>query len=80
MADISSYWREQTRKRRERARAQGRCVICMSAQARPNLKTCKRCSDAATASTKARRARKRIPDAADAALDESHHPGGSVAA
>jgi hypothetical protein len=55
MSDIASYWREQTRKRRLRARELGLCVICMSAQARPGRKTCARCCAAATAATQKRR-------------------------
>lgn len=53
--DISDYWREQSRKRRIKARATGRCIICMTRDAREGRVTCGRCCAAATAATKRRR-------------------------
>lgn len=53
--DISDYWREQSRKRRIKARETGRCIICMTRDAREGRVTCGRCCAAATASTKRRR-------------------------
>lgn len=53
--DISEYWREQSRKRRVKARATGRCIICMTRDAREGRVTCGRCCAAATAATKRRR-------------------------
>ncbi len=62
--NISDYWREQSRKRRVKARETGRCIICMTRDARPGRVTCERCCMAATAATKRRRA-------ASARVDES---------
>ncbi len=56
---ISDYWREQSRKRRVKARAIGRCIICMTREARPDRVTCERCCAAATAATKRRRSERR---------------------
>jgi len=53
--DISDYWREQSRKRRIKARETGRCIICMTRDAREGRVTCGRCCAAATAATKRRR-------------------------
>lgn len=65
--DISEYWREQSRKRRIKARETGRCIICMTRDAREGRVTCGRCCAAATAATKRRRVtRRREPgDGAD---------------
>lgn len=57
--DISDYWREQSRKRRRKARETGRCIICMTRDARGGRVTCERCCAAATAATKRRRMAKR---------------------
>lgn len=57
--DISDYWREQSRKRRIKARQTGRCIICMTRDAREGRVTCGRCCAAATASTKRRRGTRR---------------------
>jgi len=57
--DISDYWREQSRKRRIKARETGRCIICMTRDAREGRVTCGRCCAAATASTKRRRGTQR---------------------
>jgi hypothetical protein len=54
--NVSDYWREQSRKRRLRARENGRCIICMTREARAQRVTCERCCAAATAATKRRRA------------------------
>ena len=59
--NIADYWREQSRKRRAKARESGRCIICMTREARPDRVTCQRCCDAATAATKRRRS---VPRAA----------------
>lgn len=53
--NISEYWREQSRKRRAKARETGRCIICMTREARADRVTCERCCAAATAATKRRR-------------------------
>jgi len=53
--NVSDYWREQSRKRRAKAREAGRCIICMTRDARPERVTCQRCCDAATAATRRRR-------------------------
>jgi hypothetical protein len=53
--NISDYWRDQSRKRRAKARETGRCIICMTREARPARVTCQRCCDAATAATRRRR-------------------------
>lgn len=57
--NVSEYWREQSRKRRLKARETGRCIICMTRDARPARVTCERCSAAATAATKRRRGERR---------------------
>ena len=57
--DISEYWREQSRKRRVKARETGRCIICMTRDAREGRVTCSRCCAAATAATKRRRVSRR---------------------
>ena len=57
--DISVYWREQSRKRRIKARETGRCIICMTRDAREGRVTCGRCCAAATASTRRRRGTQR---------------------
>jgi hypothetical protein len=57
--DISEYWREQSRKRRVKARETGRCIICMTRDAREGRVTCGRCCAAATAATKRRRVSRR---------------------
>ena len=57
--NVSDYWREQSRKRRIKARESGRCIICMTREARPDRVTCERCCAAATASTKRRRSGRR---------------------
>ena len=57
---ISDYWREQSRKRRVKARETGRCIICMTREARAGRVTCERCCAAATAATKRRRSERRI--------------------
>ena len=53
--NVSDYWREQSRKRRLKARESGRCIICMTREARSGRVTCERCCAAATAATKRRR-------------------------
>jgi hypothetical protein len=63
--NVSEYWREQSRKRRAKARQTGRCIICMTREARPDRVTCQRCCDAATAATRRRRTEPR--EAASAA-------------
>jgi hypothetical protein len=60
--NVSDYWREQSRKRRTKARATGRCIICMTRDARPGRVTCERCCAAATAATKRRRFERRTPE------------------
>ena len=57
---ISDYWREQSRKRRVKARESGRCIICMTREARAGRVTCDRCCAAATAATKRRRTERRL--------------------
>ena len=57
--NVSDYWREQSRKRRIKARETGRCIICMTREARADRVTCERCCAAATASTKRRRTQRR---------------------
>jgi len=57
--NVSEYWREQSRKRRAKAREIGRCIICMTREARPERVTCQRCCDAATAATRRRRSEPR---------------------
>ena len=59
--NISDYWREQSRKRRVKARATGRCIICMTREARFGRVTCERCCAAATAATKRRRLERKTP-------------------
>ena len=61
--DISDYWREQSRKRRIKARETGRCIICMTRDAREGRVTCGRCCAAATAATRRRRGTRREADA-----------------
>ncbi|HXW76704.1 MAG TPA: hypothetical protein VEJ20_04765 [Candidatus Eremiobacteraceae bacterium] len=53
--NVADYWREQSRKRRAKARETGRCIICMTRPARPDRVTCERCCAAATAATRRRR-------------------------
>lgn len=59
--NVSEYWREQSRKRRLKARETGRCIICMTREARDGRVTCERCCAAATAATKRRRIERRAP-------------------
>jgi len=68
--NVSDYWREQSRRRRIKARETGRCIICMTREARSGRVTCERCCAAATASTKRRRSQQRAsvtapPEAAE---------------
>jgi hypothetical protein len=72
--DISDYWREQSRKRRIKARETGRCIICMTRDARERRVTCGRCCAAATASTKRRRGTQRETKGPEvgALLNETH--------
>jgi hypothetical protein len=60
--NVSDYWREQSRKRRLKARESGRCIICMTREARSGRVTCERCCAAATAATKRRRSTPRTAD------------------
>ncbi|HLX03782.1 MAG TPA: hypothetical protein VKS80_16875 [Trinickia sp.] len=70
--DISDYWREQSRKRRRKARETGRCIICMTRDARKGRVTCERCCAAATAATKRRRmARRDKPAMVDPVVREA---------
>ena len=69
--DISDYWREQSRKRRIKARATGRCIICMTRDAREGRVTCERCCAAATAATKRRRGTQSATEAVEGGLAAS---------
>ena len=53
--NVADYWREQSRKRRAKARETGNCIICMTRPARVDRVTCERCCAAATAATRRRR-------------------------
>jgi hypothetical protein len=68
--NVSDYWRDQSRKRRAKARETGRCIICMTREARPDRVTCQRCCDAATAATKRRRSEPRETGLVQAGSDE----------
>jgi hypothetical protein len=68
--NVSEYWREQSRKRRAKARETGRCIICMTREARPDRVTCQRCCDAATAATRRRRTEPQGAAAAAAGPEE----------
>lgn len=69
--DISDYWREQSRKRRIKARETGRCIICMTRDAREGRVTCGRCCAAATAATKRRRGTHAETEAVEGGLTAS---------
>lgn len=58
--NIADYWREQSRQRRERCRASGRCIICMTRDARSERVTCERCCRTATEATRRRRRNSRL--------------------